>query len=47
MWNLSKSPSRVRRHAPLLGEHNREVLCGYLGLSEDELAELAERRVVY
>ena len=34
MWNLSKSPSRVRRHAPLLGEHNREVLCNYLGLSE-------------
>ena len=47
MWNLNKSPSRVRRHAPRLGEHNREVLCGYLGLSEDELAELEERRVVY
>ena len=47
MWNLSKSPSRVRRHAPLLGEHNWEVLCGHLGLSEGELAELEERRVVY
>ena len=47
MWNLSKSPSRVRRHAPLLGEHNREVLCGYLGLGEAELTELEERRVVY
>ena len=47
MWNLSRSPSRVRRHAPLLGEHNRQVLCGYLGLSEAELAELEERRVVY
>ena len=47
MWNLSKSPSRVRRHAPLLGEHNREVLCGYLGLGDAELTELEERRVVY
>jgi crotonobetainyl-CoA:carnitine CoA-transferase CaiB-like acyl-CoA transferase len=47
MWNLSKSPSRVRRHAPLLGEHNREVLGRYLGLGEDELNDLEERRVVY
>ncbi len=47
MWGLSKTPSAVRRHAPLLGEHNRQVLCGTLGLAEAELAELAERRVVY
>ena len=47
MWNISKTPSAVRRHAPLMGEHNREVLCGTLGLSEGELAELEERQVVY
>ena len=47
MWGLSKTPSAVRRHAPLLGEHNRQVLCDTLGLSENELAELAERQVVY
>ena len=47
MWGLSKTPSAVRRHAPLMGEHNREVLCGTLGLSEAELAELEEGRVVY
>ena len=47
MWGLSKTPSAVRRHAPLMGEHNREVLCGTLGLSEAELAELEEKRVVY
>lgn len=47
MWGLSKTPSAVRRHAPLMGEHNRQVLCGTLGLSEAELAELEERQVVY
>ena len=47
MWGLSKTPSAVRRHAPLMGEHNREVLCGTLGLSESELAEMEERQVVY
>ena len=47
MWGLSKTPSAVRRHAPLLGEHNRELLCGTLGLSDAELADLVERRVVY
>ena len=47
MWGLSKTPSSVRRHAPLMGEHNRQVLCRTLGLSEGELAELEERQVVY
>ena len=47
MWGLSKTPSAVRRHAPLMGEHNRQVLCDTLGLSEAELAELEERQVVY
>ena len=47
MWNLDKTPSAVRRHAPLLGEHNQEVLGDLLGLDDGELADLAERRVVY
>ncbi len=47
MWGLSKTPSAVRRHAPLMGEHNRQVLCDTLGLSTAELAELEERQVVY
>lgn len=47
MWGLSKTPSAVRRHAPLLGEHNRRILCGALGLSDAELAGLEARRVVY
>ena len=47
MWGLSKTPSAVRRHAPLMGEHNTTVLSGMLGLSEGELAELEERQIVY
>ena len=47
MWGLSKTPSAVRRHAPLLGEHNRRILCDTLGLSAPELADLEERQVVY
>ena len=47
MWSLSKTPSAVRRHAPLMGEHNRQVLCDTLGLSDGELEELTQRQVVY
>ena len=36
----------ARSPAPKLGEHNRDVLQGLLGLSDDELASLAERKVI-
>jgi crotonobetainyl-CoA:carnitine CoA-transferase CaiB-like acyl-CoA transferase len=41
-----KSPWRISRRAPLLGEHNAEIFCGELGLSKAELAVLAEAGVV-
>ena len=40
------SPWRISRRAPLVGEHNAEILCGELGLSKAELAALAESQVV-
>src|ERR1700730_9241337 len=38
------SPWRISRRAPLIGEHNAEILCDELGLSRSELSILAENR---
>jgi crotonobetainyl-CoA:carnitine CoA-transferase CaiB-like acyl-CoA transferase len=40
------SPWRISRRAPLIGEHNTEILCGDLGLLPGELTMLAENRVI-
>ena len=47
MWQLSRTPPRIRRHAPLLGEHNREVFCGLLGMDEPEVRQLEEDQVIW
>ena len=47
MWKLSRTPSAIRRHAPLLGEHNRQVLGGILGLPETEIQRLEEAQVLW
>jgi crotonobetainyl-CoA:carnitine CoA-transferase CaiB-like acyl-CoA transferase len=43
---LAHQPTPVPRGAPQLGEHNREVWCDLVGLSEAELADLSARGVV-
>jgi benzylsuccinate CoA-transferase BbsE subunit len=40
------SPWRISRRAPLIGEHNAEILCGELGLSRGDLTVLMENRVI-
>lgn len=40
-FRLSETPYAVRR-APLLGEHQEEVLCGRLGYGRDELTQLRQ-----
>src|SRR5262245_12187456 len=40
------SPCRISCRAPLVGEHNVEILCGELGLSRAELALFDEQKVI-
>jgi crotonobetainyl-CoA:carnitine CoA-transferase CaiB-like acyl-CoA transferase len=40
------SPWRISRRAPLIGEHNVEILQGELGLSNGEMLLLAEGGVI-
>lgn len=47
MWNLSQTPSAIRRHAPLMGEHNQQVFCEILGMSAQEVKALEETQVIY
>jgi crotonobetainyl-CoA:carnitine CoA-transferase CaiB-like acyl-CoA transferase len=46
IWRLSETPSAVRIPTNNLGEHNRDVFGGLLGLSDTELSELAAEGVI-
>lgn len=43
--SLSKTPPQAPRHAPVLGEHNHDVL-SELGYDDDEIADLAATDVI-
>jgi crotonobetainyl-CoA:carnitine CoA-transferase CaiB-like acyl-CoA transferase len=44
--NFSETKEAIRRAAPLLGQHNEEVLGEWLGMGRDEIADLAARGVI-
>lgn len=46
-WRFSKGPRKKFRHAPLLGEHNDYVFGKILGLSQEEISNLAKEEVIY
>jgi crotonobetainyl-CoA:carnitine CoA-transferase CaiB-like acyl-CoA transferase len=43
---FSETPITYRRRPPLVGEHNREVYVGELGLTEQQVTELQSRRII-
>jgi crotonobetainyl-CoA:carnitine CoA-transferase CaiB-like acyl-CoA transferase len=43
---FSKTPWRIARSAPCLGEHNQEVFERLLGLSADDVAQLRAEKVI-
>ena len=45
-YRFTRSPVRLRRRPPLVGEHNHEVFVGELGLTSGELRGLLESGVV-
>jgi crotonobetainyl-CoA:carnitine CoA-transferase CaiB-like acyl-CoA transferase len=46
LWPLATARPAPRRHSPLFGEHNTEILHGELGLSDQELEELTTALVI-
>jgi crotonobetainyl-CoA:carnitine CoA-transferase CaiB-like acyl-CoA transferase len=45
-WRLVEANPQLRRHAPLFGEHNREILGGLLGMSAGEIGALEAAGVI-
>ena len=46
-WRFSETPADPLRWTPELGENNREVFCGLLGMDEAELTALQEAQIVW
>jgi benzylsuccinate CoA-transferase BbsF subunit len=44
---LSRTPGELRSPAPVLGQHNEEVLGGMLGMSATEIDQLKQEKVVF
>jgi crotonobetainyl-CoA:carnitine CoA-transferase CaiB-like acyl-CoA transferase len=44
---MSRTPGDLRTPAPVLGQHNEEILGGLLGMSTAEIARLKDEKVVY
>ena len=44
---FSDTPGKVNSAAPLIGQHNREILKGLLGYDDERIVELERSGVIY
>jgi benzylsuccinate CoA-transferase BbsF subunit len=45
-WKLSETPARAPEAAPVMGQHNRQILSALIGKTENEIATLEELDVI-
>jgi crotonobetainyl-CoA:carnitine CoA-transferase CaiB-like acyl-CoA transferase len=45
-YHFSKTPSRLERPAPLVGQHNEEIFCYRLGYTKEDLVKFKESGVI-
>lgn len=45
-YRFSKTPWKISRPAPQLGEHNEEIFCGRLGYTRDELTRFKDLEII-
>ena len=45
-WRFAEAGPAPRRHSPLFGEHNDEILHDLVGLSDAEMAALRAKRII-
>ena len=45
-WKLSDTPAVPPRPAPIMGQHNRDILAGLLGRTDDEIADLEDAQII-
>jgi crotonobetainyl-CoA:carnitine CoA-transferase CaiB-like acyl-CoA transferase len=45
-YKLSETPWKMANPAPTLGQHNEDILCGWLGYSKEELASMRSCEVI-
>ena len=45
-WKLSDTPADSPKPAPIMGQHNRDILAGLLGRTDDEIAALEEAQII-
>jgi crotonobetainyl-CoA:carnitine CoA-transferase CaiB-like acyl-CoA transferase len=43
---FSRTPCQIEKGAPELGADNEEILSDWLGLSDDEIQELRDEKVI-